>query len=365
MDDPVSGPSLSVRRLCESMADESVATSLLCLAVDEPLRNVTLSLMTQWRALGTFGFTPRWWPALGRAYAECDIVHNHSLWAFPNMVCGWRRPRLGRAALVVSPRGTLAPAALARSRFKKLLAGPLQRPTLARADLLHATSPMEYEDIRRAGWRRPVAVVPNGIDIPALSVAKEDAAMRRLLFLGRIHPIKRLDRLLESWRQLQFAHPDWELVIAGKGAPAYIEGLKRQAFRCGLLRCHFSGPVIGPAKNRMLAGSDLLVLPSASENFGMVVAESLASGVPVVTTHGAPWSGLAERGCGWWVSADGITTALDEAMRCSPGTLRQMGSAGRAWMAEDFSWPIVAARLVESYRWIRDGGTAPEWVALA
>jgi glycosyltransferase involved in cell wall biosynthesis len=115
---------------------------------------------------------------------------------------------------------------------------------------------------------------------------------------------------------------------------------------------HRVGPVYGPAKQSAFFDADLFVLPSHSESFGMVVAEALAHGVPVLTTTGTPWSVLPERGCGWWVDAttDGITEGLRQATSQEPETLRGMGERGREFMAAEFAWEEVAKRFVCLYQ---------------
>jgi glycosyltransferase involved in cell wall biosynthesis len=110
--------------------------------------------------------------------------------------------------------------------------------------------------------------------------------------------------------------------------------------------------------------ASLFVLPTHSENFGVAVAEALAAGCPVITTRGAPWSDLAEKRAGWWipVGVDPLRRALEEAMSKHPIDLAEMGARGRAWMERDFSWRQITEQMIESYRWIREGGARPQWI---
>jgi glycosyltransferase involved in cell wall biosynthesis len=202
-----SGPSYFVRRLCASLAVLGHDVELSCLAAQGPIPGVRLDVHRQWSVLGRFAVSPSHTLALRRKAERVDIVHNHSLWSMVNVAAGCVVP--GRQAkLVTSPRGTLSAWALGRSRMAEKL---LQRPALEQADLLHATSEVEYQEIREHGFKAPVAIIPNGIDLPDLMIERPTAQQRTLLFLSRIHPIKGVDRLLNAWRELQ------HLRVVGRG----------------------------------------------------------------------------------------------------------------------------------------------------
>ena len=313
--------------------------------------------------LRRFGISIGHTRAMRSAASRADVVHNHSLWSLMNILAGWVVPG-HRAKLVVSPHGTLAPAALSRRRSLKTALWPLQCRTLVKADLLHATSRAEYHDIRSIGLVNPVAVVPIGIDVPSSLPTAVTQERRTLLFLSRIHPQKGLYRLLSCWQQLQDCHPDWQLVVAGKGSRAYEHKIKAMANTLRLQRVRFVGPVYGAAKSRLYTQSQLFALPSDSENFGMVVAEALAHGCACVVTTGAPWAGLETQGCGWWVEHDVRTFAhaLDSAMSRSEDALNQMGRLGREWMIRDYGWDAIGLQMDAAYRWLLDRGKKPACV---
>ncbi len=367
IDQEAAGPSYSVPRLCQSLAACGNEVELTCIAARGDIPGVALDLHPQWPILGRFAVSTSLARALGRKAQAVDVVHNHSLWSMVNVAAGWVVP--GRhAKLVTSPRGTLSAWALSRSRWVKRVLWPLQRRVLARADLLHATSEVELQEIRAQGFTAPVAVVPNGIDLPSMPPARAqpDTDTRTLLFLSRIHPIKGLDRLLQAWTQLQARHPAWRLVIAGRGVAAHVQEVQALAARLGVQRVEFPGPLYGEAKAQAYFGADLFVLPTHSENFGMVVAEALAHGCPAVVSRGAPWPGLEPEGCGWWVdnSVPTLAAALDAAMQLPPEQLAAMGLRGRAWMERDFGWAAIGQKMDAAYRWLLDGGEPPPWVRL-
>ena len=366
IDQEAAGPSYSVPRLCQSLAACGNQVELTCLAARGEIAGVALDLHAQWPVLGRFAISSSLPVALWRKAATVDIVHNHSLWSMVNVAAGWVVPGRG-AKLVTSPRGTLSNWALSRSHGVKRILWPLQRRALAKAHLLHATSEVEYNEIRSQGFMAPIAVIPNGIDVPSLPVLPPRAAdnkSRTLLFLSRIHPVKGLDRLLQAWVQIQSSHPDWRLVIAGRGDAAHVEEVKSLAAKIGAQRVDFPGPLYGAAKSQAYWDADLFVLPTHSENFGMVVAEALAHGCTAIVSTGAPWPGLQTESCGWWVANDVDTLAatLFDAMQLPVEELAAMGLRGRAWMERDYGWAAIGKKMDAAYRWLLSGGEPPACV---
>lgn len=365
IDKEAAGPSYSVPRLCTAQAHFGHQVILSCLAAKAEIPGVQTLIHSQWPVLSRFAVSTAHTRDLRHRVITTDIVHNHSLWSMVNVAAGWVVPGQ-RARLVTSPRGTLSQWALLRQRKFKQILWPIQRRVLQRADLLHATSVAEYHDIRALGLKVPVAIIPNGIDLPVLEneVSRSPNAKRTLLFLGRIHPVKGLERLLQAWVQLQEKFPDWKLVITGPGETEHVKAVQNQAVALGLARVEFTGPVYGKEKTAAYHEADLYVLPSHSENFAMSVAEALAHGVPAVVSQGAPWEGLISEDCGWWVSNDVQTLqqALVLAMSCSVDVLHRKGQRGREWMERDFAWTSIAQRMLLSYEWVLKGGTAPDWI---
>lgn len=365
IDQEAAGPSYSVPRLCQELAKQGHLVELSCLAAKGEIPGVKLDLHDEWPVLKRLSISTSHTHALRKKLADVDLVHNHSLWSMVNIACGWVVPG-GRAKLITSPRGTLSEWALSRNQRVKQLLWPLQRRALSRADMLHATSNAEYEEIRAAGFNAPIAVIPNGIDLPILPPAKIDGTKpnRTLLFLSRLHPTKGIDRLLHAWSRLEARYPKWSLVIAGRGEPTHVNEIQDLARKLHLQRVRFPGPLYGDEKSRAYFEASLFVLPTHSENFGMVVAEALAHACPAIVSQGAPWSGLRPEGCGWWISNDvtALTSTLADAMNLSDEELASMGVRGRNWMAREYGWRSIAERMSATYRWLVNKEEQPEWI---
>jgi len=327
--------------------------------------HVDLCAYPEWSCARRLGYSPQMYKALKQAAKRADILHNNGLWMLPNLYAA-SAVRGTSCRLVNSLHGTLSPQALARSRWKKQFMWHLrQGRALQQTDCLHATSSKELRDIRNCGLKAPVAVVPNGIDVPPRIVTTKSSP-RRLLFLGRIHPIKGIDYLLQAWRQLQRKSEEWELHIVGGGERRHVAAAERLTKRLQVERVFFHGPVYGNAKTIVFQQADLFVLPSRSENFGIAVAESLAHGVPAIVSHGAPWAGLTDHACGWWIETGvaPLYECLQHVLQLSRPTLVAMGQRGRDWMSREFSWSRIADMMYQTYCWLLGGGTPPDWVEM-
>jgi len=295
--------------------------------------------------------SPEMLASLRQCVAAGDVIHAHNLWTMP-VVYAAKVAATAGCPLVCSTHGALDPRSLGVSRLKKLAAWWLwQRRVLTRVDLFHATSLKEAEQIRRQGFRAPVAVIPHGVDVPTMTPRPTAAGPRSVAFLGRLHPIKGVDRLLRAWGGMAQDRPDWQLRICGPdgGAARDLRALAAES-----PRVVFETAIPADGRAAWFSECDVLVLPSHGENFGMVVAEAMAHGVPVIASTGTPWRGVVEHGCGWWVDNDVATLqkTLLAATSIEQQALREKGQRGRDWMIRDFSWRSVAERMLAAYRWL-------------
>jgi glycosyltransferase involved in cell wall biosynthesis len=304
--------------------------------------------------------------SLNAAARTTDVLHDHGLWLMANIYPAWAARR-GRARLVVSPRGMLSPEAMAFSSAKKRAFWTLfQAAALRAAACIHATSEAECAEARALGLVNPVAVIPNGVDLPPPVRRGERTGPLTVISHGRIHPKKGLDTLVRAWAEIEVAHPAWRLRIVGPAELGHDHELKMLAKSLNLAGVSVEGPLYGPARLAALRAADLFVLPTRSENFAMTVAEALAAGLPVISSKGAPWSGLEREGCGWWVDhgPGPLAAALDVALNLSGDELLAMGERGRAWMSRDFAWDRIAADMLDVYAWLAHGQDRPSTVRL-
>ena len=234
---------------------------------------------------------------------------------------------------------------------------------LRHAFCLRATANLEAQHFRQLGLTQPIAVVPNSVVIPPL-FQRSSSERRRLLFLSRIHPKKGISLLLQAWSRLEPIFPDWDLLIAGIDEDGYEHEMKLHAKKLNLLRVSFVGPFHGDPKQALYRNSDLFVLPTHAENFGLVVAEALAQEIPVITTTNAPWMGLNSRRCGWCIglTLSNLTDTLMQAMALPPSELQAMGSRGRRFVDEAFSPTVISQQMRELYLWAFKGSSKPDFI---
>lgn len=395
IEDESAGPSYTVPALGSALQGAGVAVELHTLR-KVPERKWTYPVRAYWRSrlplLRYLCWSPDMFRGFRAAAKTSDIIHVNGVWQLADVYPS-RAVRGTKCKVVYCPRGGLSRAALWRGKtFVKRLMWHFggQRRALREAAMFHAASQKEAEEIRALGFTQPIAVVPNGIDLPNVVHRPFAAANRRLVFFGRLHPTKAADHLVAAWGRVAAEFPEWSVEIAGPdcGVRPQLEAMIEER---KIPRIRFVGELKGPTKYEFLANADLYVLPSLTENFGITIAEALACGTPVVASKGCPWPGVLGEGegkrrreeakdegegegrgekakgegrCGWWigVGAEALERCLREALKTSPEELEAMGRIGRAWMERDFTWAGVGRKMRDAYRWLIQGGEKPEEV---
>lgn len=364
------GPVRSVHGLCAGLAGLGHDVRVLTTNIDGPgTSDVPLDRPVELDGVRVSYFAPGLGrrlfraPGLRRALldglAGTDVVHLHAVYLWP----GFAAARVaGRAGMpyVVSPRGMLVRDLIERkSRIPKTLwIALVERRTLAGASAIHVTSDAEGEAIRELGLDlAPIVPIPNGVDLPPVEAPAGSVDSpawagaepgRRLLYLGRVSWKKGLDRAIRALGRLERV----VLVIAGNDEEGLRPDLERLAARVGVgARVRFVGPVEGEAKWSLLRSADLLVLPSLSENFGLVVLEALGVGTPVVVTPEVGAAEIVRRHDLGAVEA-GEPEALARAIRHflqDPDRRRAFGERARRLVRERYSWTAVAAQMAAVY----------------
>lgn len=287
-----------------------------------------------------------------------NVVHLTAVYSFPTfpvlLLAG-----LEHKPVIWSTRGALQRTPeMRRRQLKRLWEWSLARALPANVSA-HATSDAEAESIRQVFPNMKIAVIPNGVDIPDSFAHLPGSGNMRLLFLGRIDSRKALENLLLAAASLRGeTEAPFHLTIAGDGDVSYVAVLRQLAFELGITQhVSFIGHVAEENRSALFGASDVLILPSHAENFGLVVAEALAHELPVIAARGTPWEGLETHGCGYWVAND--PASLAAAVRRMAGAPRnEMGLKGREWMRESFGWDSIGRRMVDIYRIAVDTGVA-------
>lgn len=370
------GTSRSVPAICEALAERDVDVQLLTGKTEGVQSNVPkLPVVTRFvddaagmsRALTGRRFSSelaKW----HSAHTGTAIVHDHGIWLPSNHAAAKSVGRSG-GIRVVSPRGMASPWALSNGGIKKRVAWHLyQKNDLASATAFHATADLEATELRQLGLTQPIAVLPNGIDLPpVMPTRRRSGGKKRMVFMSRIHPKKGLMNLVMAWKAADISDV-WELLLIGPDEGGHRREIERLTEQLGLSSCiRFHGEVSDTEKWQELVDADLFVLPSFSENFGIVVAEALAAGLPVITTTGTPWGDLVENDIGWWIPPDqeSLQQVLVEACRLPDSARIEMSQRAAGWAGDRFQWSGIAARMFEFYSWLLHSGTVPEFVNVA
>ena len=249
----------------------------------------------------------------------------------------------------------------------------VERGNVAGAACLHALTKAEADQYRAFGAQCPIAIIPNGVDIPedldaSLFVQSFPAlkGKRVILFLARLHPKKGLDLLFEAWALLAPLFPDAHLVIAGPDSEGMQDRLASLVARDGLEdSVLFTGMLDGPMKWSALAAAEAFVLPSQSEGLSVSVLEAMGVGLPVVVTTACNLPEVEQHRTGWQIepTLDQLTFALQDLLHNSPIENCTIGARGAALVRARYTWATVARQMADVYRWVA-GGPRPSDVTL-
>lgn len=366
------GPSAAVTAMCVALLEQGIDVQIATTDADGPERlPVETGTLTTWNNVPTrffrhdFSESFKYSRALSAwvrtAVSGFDVVHIHAVLSHAPLAAGSACRHAG-VPYIVRPLGTIASWSLGRRSFRKRLLMTLGARRLLRgAAAMHYTSEAERADAEETHGLVRGVVIPLGVDLPPQDTAavREAGSAPYVLALSRLHPKKNFEALIEAFAACREQLAGWRLVIAGDGEGDYERGLRALALRLGVDGdVTFHGWVDGEAKRRLLRGASLFVLPSHHENFGLVVLEAAAAGVPVVVTRGVHLAGDVERAGAGWISGTDPGSLRDTLLAAvvHPDERQRRGTAARE-MAARFSWAAVATRLVALYQNVRLPGT--------
>ncbi len=369
----------SVRRLSQSVHDAGWDVSVFTLEDSDTAADIShwLPLVPQVaKVVGPqrLGYSPGLAKML-RAFPPKDaLVHEHGIWQYPSYeVLRWNRQT--KQPTVISPRGMLDSWAVRNSALRKKVVGILyEYANLRAAHCIHALAESGYEGIRKFGLKNPIAIIPNGIDVPTEEdlvtppppdLPSDWNGARILLFLARVHPKKGLLPLVEGWSRVGKARQDWKLVIAGPDEGGHATEVVDRIKTLGIEHdVALVGPQYGGEKKAWLNHADAFVLPSFSEGFPMAVLEAMAHKLPVLMTRECNFPEAFSAAVAHEIRPEPISIAesLEEFLCRSVADLENVGEKARQLACAEYSWPSIAKEMIQVYDWLLGGGSPPSTV---
>lgn len=370
------GPTVAVRGLTRALTDQGFRCTVATLvAPDDTPENIRRN-----EALQGFGirlkqfeshiFSPvrfayscdlrRW---LGRALDDFDLVHVHGVFAYPGLAAARLAARRG-TPFIVSPHGMLDDWSLQQKSWKKRpYLRLIEAKSLRSAAGIHVTTRLEEEAVRKRGFGSQIKLIPLGVDRPEPSGRRQyRTGTFRILFVSRLHEKKGLPTLFRAVHRLDQEGVDVELLVAGAGEPQYEAELKELTERLGIARlARFLGWVDGPEKDALFQSSDVFVLASHTENFGVAAAEALAAGLPVIlSSHVGIAAEVAGASAGLIVDRDpdDLARAL-WSLACDRVRRARMGERAARLASERFSWGSAARGMAAFYESAVSTATRP------
>ena len=296
---------------------------------------------------------------------ENDIVHLHSMWLYLSIMATGAQ-EFKNVKKIISIHGMLDKWALKNGKFKKEIALILfEQKNLKTADCIHALCEQEFKDIRRFTPNTPVAIIPNGIYLPDSIEKHKKTEIKSLLFIGRIHPKKGLNNLINAWAKIK---PDnWRLVIAGPDEINYLAELKNLANNLQVNdTIKFTTPKFGKDKEEIFQSSHAFILPSFSEGLPMTILEAWSYKLPVLMTPecNLPDGFETNSAINIKPEVESICNGLNKLFSMSEDERIAMGNNGFELVSQHYTWGSVAEKMIELYDWVSGKIEKPDFVRL-
>lgn len=287
--------------------------------------------------------------------SDYDIIHVYGIWR-PFLSYIPLISLLKKKKIVISTLGALEPWSLKQKRAKKYLAWHLyQKRILNNADIIHATSDEEKKHLVELGIKTKIIVLKHGVKVNYLSAEEINRkVMNKAIFFSRIHPKKGLLELINSWKIVN--NLNWNLEIYGPVSDQkYLNKIKNKIKKLNLDdQIKIFEPVYrNHEKKKIFLSSDIFILTSQSENFGISIAEALSFGVPVFTTDKTPWEKIINKYKAGFVirfHQDDITNQLKKIFELKNETIVNMRKNALKVIKENFDYNFVIDEYIKMYK---------------
>lgn len=370
------GASQAVLEMLQALQNSGVNIELLTTNDNgNDLLDVPLCQLTQYQQIPTW-FFPRFSPKISfvREFAfswkltkwlwqhinEYDIVHVHALFSYASTIA-MIIARLQQIAYVNQPHGLLCEWSLQQSKLKKqIYLSIIERGNLQHSRILQFTSTKEVQEVEKLSLGVAPVVIPLGLKIPAeIPNAREKLCKMFnipheqpiILFLSRLHYKKGLDYLIPALSKIK--EKQFTFILAGNGSPDYEHELSELLISNQLENCTYCpGFVTGEIKDILLQGSDIFVLTSHSENFGVVVLEAMAAGLATIVTPGVALASMIKENQVGYVPELDIVEIAKTIEYClnHPQEVKVTGIRARQFILENYTWDRIASKMVAVYK---------------
>jgi glycosyltransferase involved in cell wall biosynthesis len=308
-----------------------------------------------------FLYAPAMKKHLLRTMDFIDVVHTQLPFAYPTYVAASIANKLS-IPYFYSQRGVLKQKHLKHRSFKKkLYLYAIENKILKRSKALVALNQQEMESYKLLGLNNPCHIIPNGIDVNDYWQHHRGIIQKKMnipdnakliLFLGRLHWIKKLDCLLDAFIEISKKEKQIFLVIAGPDESGISDALMKKARECGIAnRVFFPGMILGDEKKDLLSRADIFCMPSEEEGFSMAILEALASQTPVVISPGCHFDEVEKNQAGIVSHNDPIRlSSAIGGLLSNAGNLPQMGKNGFRLVKQKYTWDLIADKHIEMYQ---------------
>ncbi|PSO76998.1 MAG: glycosyl transferase family 1 [Cyanobacteria bacterium QS_4_48_99] len=306
-----------------------------------------------------FAFSSQLTAWLWQHVSDYDLLHVHAIFSYPS-TAAMAIARLRGIPYINRPLGQLCTWSLQQKESKKkTYLALIEHANLNHSQALHLTSSQEEEELSQLNFKAPSFILPHGLSLPTpipnarhqlrqhLNLPEDEPI---ILFMSRLHSKKGLEYLIPALGKL--SHKCFHFILAGNGSPEYEAQIDELLTAAGMHdRTYRPGFVSGEMKNLFSQGSDLFALTSHSENFGIVVLEAMAAGLPVLATPGVALASVVKQDqLGYVTELDvpGIATAIEHHLN-HPQQAKAMGDRARQLIFEQYTWDKMAAKLSATY----------------